>query len=322
MPFVGLGELDLGGCLDVIPPVDARARCGGPDVFSSSNDLVDTLMLLADCDGQTFVHLSTIAHIALGDETRAVRRVEDGELWIFGEQRPDAVVVHGERVHAATSRHGPHLDRLVGGARENGVAILRNEDIAHIVRVADKLCDALSCARVPNADDALWAAAGNDAGRHSEGVDGALGGVLVLAHGNLELLARAIEVPQADLAIQSTRGYPRLAATGRGDPLDIVGMEAYGLGRKGIGGSGAPDLDGDVGRGRDEGSRVLGEDDVVDPVGVGLDLLAELGGWGLVVCGIRVGEGVALGGGVGEVEVQVPGADDAVAAARVAAGCE
>lgn len=84
-------------------------------------------------------------------------------------------------------------------------------------------------------------------------------------------------------------------------------------------GSGAPYLDGDVGRGGDEGGAVAGEDEVVDPVGVRLDLGAELGGRGLVVGRVVVGEGVVVVvGGLGQVKAQVPGAYDAVATARVA----
>jgi hypothetical protein len=63
----------------------------------------------------------------------------------------------------------------------------------------------------------------------------------------------------------------------------------------------------------------LGKDNVIDPVGVGLDLAAELRGRRLVGGGIRVGKRVALVVVVlRQVEVEVPGAYDAVATARVA----
>jgi hypothetical protein len=95
-------------------------------------------------------------------------------------------------------------------------------------------------------------------------------------------------------------------------------VQANGLRGQRLGGCWPPYLHGDVGRGRDEGAAVLGEDNVVDPVGVGLDLRLELRGRRLVVGGIGVGEGIALVVVLLQVEVQVPGADDAVAAARVA----
>lgn len=318
MPSVRLWKLDLGGCFDVVPPVDTGAGGRCPDVLASSDDLVDALVLLADSYRETLVHLGTVAHVALGYYARAVRRVEDGEDWRVRGERPHAVVVHGEGVHAATGCHGPHFNGLVRGARQDGVAVLGKENVAHIVCVADKLGDALARAGVPHAHDALGPSARDDVGGDGQGVDGALGRVLVLAHGDFELLAGAIEVPQADLAVEAARGNPVLIAARRCDALDVVGVQADGLRRERVGGRGAPDLDGDVGRGRDKGGAVLGEDDIVDPVGVGLDLLAELGGRGLEVGGIGVGEGVVLVGVVrGQVEVQVPCADDAVATARV-----
>lgn len=108
---------------------------------------------------------------------------------------------------------------------------------------------------------------------------------------------------------------------GRGQALDVVAVEANSLRRCGIVGSGAPDFDGDVGRGGNEGFVVLGEGEIVDPVRVGLDLLTERGCglWGrrgVVEAGERAVALAVLGGL--EVEVQVPGADDAVPAARVA----
>jgi len=66
---------------------------------------------------------------------------------------------------------------------------------------------------------------------------------------------------------------------------------------------------------------VRGEGDVVDPVGVCLDLLAEAcgrgrGRSGIVVVGVVVV--VVVVAVTGEVEMQVPGAEDAIAPARVA----
>ena len=59
-------------------------------------------------------------------------------------QRPYAVVVHGQCVHAATCRHGPDLDCLVGRASQDGVAVVREKDVAYVVGVSDKLGDALA----------------------------------------------------------------------------------------------------------------------------------------------------------------------------------
>lgn len=98
-------------------------------------------------------------------------------------------------------------------------------------------------------------------------------------------------------------------------------METNGLWRERVGGGRSPYLHGDVGRCRDEGAAVLCEHEVVNPVGVCLDLLAELRGRRLVGGGIRVGEGVTFFAVVRKVEVQVPGAYDAVATARIAGVC-
>jgi len=178
--------------------------------------------------------------------------------------------------------------------------------------------DALPGPRVPHADDALRTAARYDGPTGGKRIDRALGRVLIVAHGNLQLLAGAIEVPQTDLVIQPARCYPVLKRAGRRDALDIVGVEANGLRREDIFGSRPPDLDGDVGGCRDEGAVVLDEGDVVDPVGVGLHLLAELRRRRLVARRIRVGEGIPLLAIRTQIEVQVPGAYNAVAAARVA----
>jgi hypothetical protein len=90
---------------------------------------------------------------------------------------------------------------------------------------------------------------------------------------------------------------------------------------QGVDRCGPPYLDGDIRRGRYKSLVVLGKDNVIDPVGVGLDLAAELRGRRLVGGGIRVGKRVALVVVVvvvRQVEVEVPGAYDAVATARVA----
>ena len=65
---------------------------------------------------------------------------------------------------------------------------------------------------------------------------------------------------------------------------------------------------------------VLGEDNVVDPVGVCLDLRAEACRRRLEVGGVGIGKGIVVVVNVtsGQVEVEVPGAYDAVSAARVA----
>lgn len=100
-------------------------------------------------------------------------------------------------------------------------------------------------------------------------------------------------------------------------------MQADGLRGELVGGGWSPYLDGDVRGCGNEGIVVLGEDDVVDPVGVCLDLLAKLGRRRLEVGGVGVGKRVALVGvALVQVEVQVPGAYYAITAARVAVPCQ
>lgn len=70
--------------------------------------------------------------------------------------------MHGERVHASSRRHTPHFDRLVAARRHDGGAIRANQDVAHIIRVADELCDALAAPGIPQAYNALRASAGDD----------------------------------------------------------------------------------------------------------------------------------------------------------------
>lgn len=119
--------------------------------------------------------------------------------------------------------------------------------------------------------------------------------------------------------IQAARGDPVLVGAGRGDALDVVGVQTDGLGRLVVRSGRTPELDGDVRRGRDEGVAVLGEDEVVDPVGVCLNLLAELGGRWLIVGRRGVGEGISVVAvPVSQVEMQVPGTYHTIAAARVA----
>lgn len=84
-------------------------------------------------------------------------------------------------------------------------------------------------------------------------------------------------------------------------------------------GSGPPDLDGDVGGCGDKGLVVLSKDDIVDPMRVCLGLLAELGRGRFRVEGVGIGERVLFVLVVGgEVEVEIPGAYDAVSTAGVA----
>ena len=52
----------------------------------------------------------------------------------------------------------------------------------------------------------------------------------------------------------------------------------------------------------------MSKHDIIDPVGVGLNLLAKLRGRWLVVGSIRVGERVAFFFAVVKVEMEVPGA--------------
>lgn len=99
-------------------------------------------------------------------------------------------------------------------------------------------------------------------------------------------------------------------------------MQADGLRWDWVGRGRSPYLYGNVRGRRHERLVVLGEYNVVDPVRVRLDLAAELRRRRLVGGGIGVGEGVALFVALGEVEVEVPCADDAVAAARVTGVCQ
>lgn len=86
-------------------------------------------------------------------------------------------------------------------------------------------------------------------------------------------------------------------------------MQANSLWREHVLSGRAPDLDSDI-RGRGDKSTIaLGEDNVIDPVGMCLYLLAELGRRGFVIGSARVGERVSLVAGLRrEVEVEVPGA--------------
>ena len=128
--------------------------------------------------------------------------------------------------------------------------------------------------------------------------------------------AAAIEVPQADFPVKPAGGHPVLGLARRRNALHVVGVQANGRwGRRFVGGR-APDLHRDIGRGGDEGSAVVGEDEVVDPVRVRLHLRAELRRRRLVVGYMVVGKGVSLlFVGAGQVEAQVPGAYDAVSTA-------
>lgn len=90
--------------------------------------------------------------------------------------------------------------------------------------------------------------------------------------------------------IQPTRSYPILVETRRGHALDIIGVQTNRLWGEEICGSRSPDLDGDVGGCGDEGLVVLSKDNVVDPVGMCLSLLAELGGGRFRVEGVGIGE--------------------------------
>jgi len=122
--------------------------------------------------------------------------------------------------------------------------------------------------------------------------------------------------------VEAARSYPVLISARRCNALDVVAVQANGLRRDGVGRGRSPYLYGDIRGCRDERLVVLGEYDVIDPVRVRLDLAAELRRRRLVGGRIGVGEGVAFFVALGEVEVEVPCAYDAVAAARVAGVCQ
>lgn len=189
MHLVRVGQGDFGCRFNVVPPIDARARGSCPQVVTSGHDLVDPFVLLTYGYRDAFVHLRAIAHVALGDDSRTIGRVEEVQLWIVGKERPHTVVVHGEGVHASSGCHGPYFDRLIGRGGENGVAVVGDQDVPHIVRVSHKLGDALARPRVPYTHDAFWAAARDDRGARGKGIDGALCDVFVVADCDLELLA-------------------------------------------------------------------------------------------------------------------------------------
>lgn len=139
-------------------------------------------------------------------------------------------------------------------------------------------------------------------------------GALLEANVDAQCLAFPMHVPKIDLAVQPSTGHPVGVLVRRGEHLDIVVVEANRLGR--ILSRRPPYLDADIRRGRDEGLVRLYEDNVVDPVGMRLDLVAESGCW-------RSGRFLTLAGrcrprGIVQVKIEIPGADDSVAPSRVA----
>ena len=95
-------------------------------------------------------------------------------------------------------------------------------------------------------------------------------------------------------------------------------MEANGIGGLRLFGVWSPYLDGDIRRGRDQGRVTVNESDVVYPMGVGLYLFSKsrsrnLGLWAVAWEGVLRG-----GGGMLEIEIQVPRAYDTIAPSRIA----
>lgn len=79
-----------------------------------------------------------------------------------GVERPDAVVVHRQGVHASSCSERPDLDRLVGRGRHDPISVSSNQDVSDVVCVAHKFRDRLSRFRIPDSDHALRATAGED----------------------------------------------------------------------------------------------------------------------------------------------------------------
>lgn len=74
--------------------------------------------------------------------------------------------MHGQCVHASTGGDAPDLDSLVAAGGHDGFAVPANEDVADVVCMTDKLCDALPALWIPDADDALGATTGQDTWCH------------------------------------------------------------------------------------------------------------------------------------------------------------
>lgn len=141
--------------------------------------------------------------------------------------------------------------------------------------MANKLGDALARLGIPQPDDTLRAAIGQDVVGRPESVYAALLDDLLPVNIDLERLAGAGEIPEVQAAVEPTRGDPVGGLAWGGDALGVVTVLADSDGLLDVAGQGAPYLDLEVGRGRDQGGVLLGEGDVVDPVRMGLSLGAE-----------------------------------------------
>lgn len=271
------GSFNAQRSVDVSPPVDARLGRGRPNEVIRGNHFHNTLVFLQCCNASALLNIGRSSRVGLGHHTRPVAGIKDRQVGVVRVERPNAVVVHRESVHASSRGQRPNLDRLIRRSRHDRIPSLVDQDIPNIIGVTHELGYQLPGPGIPYTNDILGSARGQHRGDGTQGVDGALLGHVISAGIYTQDFTATIQIPQIEFMIKTSRRNPTSLAAGTRQGLDVVGMLADALGDLGRFRVWAPESHGGVGRGRDQGGVILGQDDVVDPMTMGLDLGFEAG---------------------------------------------
>ncbi len=216
--------------VDVHPTIDARARGRGPDRVTDRENAGNTVVFLTDGHGHSVIDFHGPPSVGFRDQARLVSGVKDGQVRIIRVHAPHAVVVHGQRVDASACHDRPDLDGLVRRSRQQGIAIVADENIPHVVGVSHELGNAFAGLGVPQPHDTVRPATGQQGASGAQGIDRALDHIFGLADVDLQRLARPIQIPEAYLVVQPSRRDPVGRPIRRGETLDVVAVGADSVG--------------------------------------------------------------------------------------------
>lgn len=111
------------GGVNITPAVYAGLGGRRPDMVASRYHLEDTFVFLERRNGDPLLDIRTASRICLGDKTGPITRVKDGQLRVVRIKRPNAVIMHCQRMHASSRRQGPDLNCLVRRCSHDRVPI-------------------------------------------------------------------------------------------------------------------------------------------------------------------------------------------------------